>query len=473
MLNSIQIDHHPVVDQHPIVDHCPIGHYNQGRTHQLRGHKEEAVASYRKALQLNPEDAVARRELAMLLAQLGRRNESAFLFYEEMLTNAECGDWMTALVTEAMKSRNLYLAGEYAAILADLRSASTLYPARRNGSLPPLPVQSPPVFLSIGKLQHDIEQFRYLQDRGILGEEFTAIIKDYQNVMERLIARGTNERIPPDSEAERTIGHIYNRIVHLRETPRVHQPFSADWDPDSIERQYLEPGPGIVVIDNFLSAEALENVRLFCLESTMWSGNRYAHGRLGAFLHDGFNCPLLLQIAEELRNSLPNVIGDRYPLRQLWGFKNSHHLPGDSSTHADFAAVNVNFWVTPDDANLDDTCGGLDIFTVDAPLEWDFRTYNGRPDLIASFLQMQNAKKITVPYRQNRAIIFNSDLFHGTSEVKFRRGYENRRINITMLYGEREDDVHHQELSRRDAIKGSTASTWRSGAFGQSRRGKR
>ena len=49
-----------------------------------------------------------------------------------------------------------------------------------------------------------------------------------------------------------------------------------------------------------LSSEALESLRLFCLESTVWTGNRYAHGRLGAFFQDGFNCPLLLQIAEEL-----------------------------------------------------------------------------------------------------------------------------------------------------------------------------
>jgi hypothetical protein len=63
-------------------------------------------------------------------------------------------------------------------------------------------------------------------------------------------------------------------------------------------------------------------------------------------LFSGFNCPLLLQIAEELSEALPRVIGDRYPLRQLWGFKNAPHLPADSTNHADFAAVNVNFWIT-------------------------------------------------------------------------------------------------------------------------------
>ena len=90
---------------------------------------------------------------------------------------------------------------------------------------------------------------------------------------------------------------------------------------------------------------------------TIWSTNRYSHGRLGSFFHDGFTSPLLLQIADDLRTALPRVIGDRHRLRQAWGFKDGCTLPG-RSTHADFAAVNVNFWVTPDDANLDDISGG-------------------------------------------------------------------------------------------------------------------
>lgn len=32
------------------------------------------------------------------------------------------------------------------------------------------------------------------------------------------------------------------------------------------------------------------------------------------------------------------------------------------SVHADSASVNLNFWVTPDDANLDPTSGGLVVY---------------------------------------------------------------------------------------------------------------
>jgi tetratricopeptide (TPR) repeat protein len=445
----------------------PIGHNNLGWVREMQHSHEEAIISYQKALQLDPHFRLARRNLAMLLVRMGRQHESVPLFHEEMRTDVEGANWMTGLVTDAMQARDLTLAGEYATILAGLRWGSTLYPPRKNGTFPPAPVQAPEVFLTVGKLRHDIDQFLYLKNKGVLGNEYQSIIHDYQHVIDRLTANEIKERVPLDHDTQQAIGHVYNRIVHVRHTPRLKQALSEKWNGAAVEDQYLNKPPGIVVIDDFLSPEALESIRLFCLESTIWSGNRYAHGRLGAFFHDGFNCPLLLQIAEELRNTLPNVIGDRYPLRQLWGFKNGHHLPANSSTHADFAAVNVNFWITPEEANLDANTGGLVIYSVDAPLNWDFKTYNGSPEIIRSFLQQQQAKETVIPYRQNRAIIFNSDLFHETAEVKFRQEYENRRINITLLYGDRENDMHYKGTVQRDK---TDEQAWRSAAFSTFRR---
>lgn len=200
----------------------PMAHNNLGWIRQMQGDSEEAVASYRRALHFDQNLRIARRNLALLLVQLGRHSESSYLFYEEMLASgSEGANWMIGLVTEAMQARDLRLAGEYAAILAGLRWGSTLYPPRRDGSLPPLPVQAPDVFLTISKLRHDIEQFLYLQSKGVLGNELTSIIKDYQDIIDRLTARGINGRVPLDDEAQRTIGHVYNRILHVRRTPRV------------------------------------------------------------------------------------------------------------------------------------------------------------------------------------------------------------------------------------------------------------
>ena len=49
-------------------------------------------------------------------------------------------------------------------------------------------------------------------------------------------------------------------------------------------------------------------------------------------------------------------------------------------------------------------------------------------------------REITTSYLKNgnRAVIFNSNLFHETDKIDFKDGYENRRINVTMLFGKRE-----------------------------------
>jgi hypothetical protein len=442
-----------------------MAHNNLGWVRQRQGDTVEALAEYQRALDLDTGIHLARRNLATLLVQVGRPEESLPLWCAEAFSGPEGQAWMNDVVERVLAAGDWKLAGAYAAIVAALHWGSRWYPKGYSGPIFARSMNVPERFLTVPKLEHDVEQFRYLQGQGVLAEDFNPIIGDYERLIERMAPRGPEARIALDNDIRRTIGHVFNRIVHVRNTPRVGRALSDSWNPDAVETHYLENRPGVVVVDDFLSPEALEGVRAFCLESTVWSANRYAHGRLGAFFRDGFNCPLLLQIAEELRAAMPRVIGD-YPLRQLWGFKNTHHLPGESTTHADFAAVNVNFWVTPTDANLDEASGGMVVYGVDAPMHWDFEVYNGRGDIIEPFLRRQRASSLTIPYRQNRAIIFNSDLFHGTCEVRFKRAYESRRINITMLYGERAQDRHHRQLARPDPMDGLIITpAWRSAAF--------
>jgi hypothetical protein len=189
-----------------------------------------------------------------------------------------------------------------------------------------------------------------------------------------------------------------------------------------------------VVIDNLLTQAALTRLRDYCLDSTIWRRS-YPGGYLGAVPESGFAAPLLTQIADELQGTFPAIFDD-HGLRYLWGFKYDSSLNG-IKIHADFAAVNVNFWITPDDANLDPDHGGLVVWDVSAPLDWNFAQYNADEDAMRAFLARRGAQSITVPYRCNRAVIFDSDLFHETDRISFRPGYGNRRINVTMLYGRR------------------------------------
>ena len=95
-----------------------------------------------------------------------------------------------------------------------------------------------------------------------------------------------------------------------------------------------------------------------------------------AFLGDGFSCPLLLQIAEELRLKFPGIFRASLST-QAWAFKYDSERTG-LNIHADAAAVNVNFWITPDEANLDPAHGGLVVWDKEAPREWNFKTITTR-----------------------------------------------------------------------------------------------
>jgi len=41
---------------------------------------------------------------------------------------------------------------------------------------------------------------------------------------------------------------------------------------------------------------------------------------------------------------------------------------------------------------------------------------------------------MTVRYRANRAVIFDSDLFQENDRIAFQSGYTNPRVNVTLLY---------------------------------------
>lgn len=438
--------------------------YESASAPERRGILECAVASYKEALRSGPDLRAARRQLAVALAQLGRLAESLEICRAELAAGGDSEKWLTDVIVRAMEYPDLSFAGDLASIWASLHFGSDWYHegARLHASTQPDPK------LSVAKLRHDLDQFCLLREIGVLNESFDQIIHGYSDTLDRVAHLDNNWRGPLTKEDELRIGRAYGRIVHIADAPRLERALSTSWDRSLAQRRYLEQRPGIVVIDDFLTREALESIRRFCLESTVWSSNRYADGRLGSLFFSGFNCPLLLQIAEEIRDGFPDLIGD-HPLRQLWGFKNTCPLPADSTLHADFAAVNVNFWITPDEANLDDASGGMLVYDVDAPASWNFATYNERQDLIRDFLQASHAGVIRIPYRQNRAIIFNSDLFHATEQVNFKPDYRSHRINITMLYGERRLDDHYPPSHRDDSLAHSS-SMWRSAAFTRSRR---
>ncbi len=416
-----------------------MAHNNLGWVRQMADDTEGAIAAYERALALDASCGRARRNLASLLVSRKRYGEALALREADAL--ADPGDMraLSEVVGVALRASKLEAAAEYAARSAAICRGTRWYPVRRDDA-PALPAGVTwNRVLTPGKLLHDIEQLEYLQRRGVFDGEITPILHAYEGALDTLRPLGPEARVPLDGALLEQIGHVYNRILHVRETPRVARALSPGWRPTDVEDEFLAKRPGVVVIDDFLSEEALASLRAFCLESTVWSENRYNHGRLGSMFQEGFNCPLLVQIAEEVQAALPRVLRPEIPVRQIWGYKYASSSPKETP-HADFAQVNVNVWITPDDANLDPSSGGLDVYDVASPDDWDFSLYNNNEGVrLRAFLAEHSRGPRHIPYRYNRATIFESAMFHGTPAFTFRSGYENRRMNVTVLFGARHD----------------------------------
>jgi tetratricopeptide (TPR) repeat protein len=298
---------------------------------------------------------------------------------------------------------------------------------------------------SRAKLRHDIAQLRYLADRDIETERLAPLLPRYEALLQAMPPSVPDgQPVPLPGEHAAGAQTFYNRCHHLTDTPRFDGPvINPELDVAALTDAYHSRAPGLTWIDGLLTPAALAALRRFCLESTIWYDFEHTNGYMGAYLQEGFNCPLLIQLAQELPRALPGIFGQHVPM-QLWAYKYDSGLAG-IDMHADFAAVNVNFWITPDEANLDPESGGLVLWDREAPADWSLDEYNtydpAQQRRIREYLEAEGARKVVVPHRQNRCVVFNSDLFHRTDDIHFRDGYENRRINITMLYGKREADA--------------------------------
>ena len=374
-----------------------------GMAAMSRGEIERALGAFDRASALAPDRAMFRMLRSGILVQLRRYDDA----YEALL-----------------------------ALLIERRSSAWWPPGLPDAAAPIPDDERQPT--SRLKLRHDAEQLRHLCSESLLPADAESFVEAFESVLAELDAAAPgNAPVRLEADQRRRLAPVYNRVVALDPGARVEgEAIARGWDRAGVARAYA--ADRVAVIDGLLTPEALAAMRRFCLDSTIWFDTSHAlgeRGYIGADGIEGFACPLLFQIAEGLRSALPQVIGD-LPLAKFWAFKYDHALQGINA-HADAARVNVNFWLTPDDANLDPESGGLMVWNTHVPRDWAFHAYNNDPDGLMRRIDEIGAKPVNVPHRQNRAVLFDSDLIHATAPLNFRPGYRNRRINVTLLFGNR------------------------------------
>ena len=387
------------------------------------GRNEDALGDYDRALAVSPDRVDIHAARAETLEALDRRTDARAALEKTLALAPDRDDTREQLfslhLSETTSSPELDRLAAAVAQTTATRDTAHLIHDRATFDF---------------RLLHDLEQSAHLIARGItfdgLREAHAALTAAFARLGETPTGKSvslTDAEIAAIAAARRvTIRHPVPRLPGSALNP------AKDWT--AIEDSYFSQRTERAVIDDFLSPEALAQLRDFALLSTIWR-REYTNQYIGAFAQHGFVGPLHMQIAEELQHKMPRIFA-QHRLHQLWGFKYaSTRAAKGIGVHADFARVNLNFWITPDEANLDPTSGGMVIYDVPAPKTWGFKEYNVDHQRIYAFLKKNRATAQTVPHRSNRAVLFNSTLFHETDTIRFKEGYENRRVNVTYLFG--------------------------------------
>jgi tetratricopeptide (TPR) repeat protein len=354
---------------------------------------EEAAEAYARVINTNPEHYGAHLALGKLWLWLGRRDRAMDFFARTM---------------DLRRGENR--AGEASKSLTSITRI---------------------------KLLHDIEQFSYLATKQRDTSRIDSLKRAYEYAMKRIDwPDDDNTAVDMSVEQLAMFGDSYNYPNFIADAAELAGgTINSQLAVAEILESFRSKTPGLAWFDDFLEEKALARLRRYLLCSSIWFDFSHIGGFLAAYLEDGLACPLVLQIAEETREKFPEILKD-HPLVQAWAFKGMvSDKPID--VHADDATISLNFWVTPDIANLSPERGGLEIYTTLPPADWALMDYNQDKILIQKFLEGQADQKQTIPYGANRAVLFDSKLFHGSDRPNFVTDYESHRINITMLFGRR------------------------------------
>jgi len=400
---------------HPAITH------NLGVVAAAQGKHRSAIDRFDEAIAAEPQYASAHYNRAIALQALGRSREALQAFSRTCAIEPEHYDAHRALgflwLAQGDRGRSL-------------DHFARTYELRRGEDRTGMAIKSL-TFATREKLLHDSNQFHYLSGRRRDRQRFEMLARLYADVAKNV----PNKAVHLSDEQLEILGEDYNTAINIADAPELQgRAVSERPDHDTIMQRFKEHQAGAVFFDGLLTPPALLALKQYLLESTIWHDFSHIGGFVASYLEDGLACPLVLQIADELRGTFPELLG-QHPLLQAWAFKGLESRAAVDA-HADDAAVSVNFWVTSDDANLTPGRGGLLVCRVPPPPRWEMTGYDADRNEIVAFLEQNAADTLTVPYRENRAALFESRLFHRSDAPEFKSGHEKHRINLTMLYGQ-------------------------------------
>ena len=183
-----------------------------------------------------------------------------------------------------------------------------------------------------------------------------------------------------------------------------------------------------LIIDNFFPDEICKELREKSLNSKKYNNEYWDYKSLDFDNATG---------DESLK-----YISDKYVVPKISLARNYHrawsfvydNVGRGVGAHADPSFINVNIWVTPDECVEDHNKNGIRIYKKHIPKGTPWEMYNHWDGSIWRDQFLKDASYDTIPYKYNRAIIFEGRTFHSTDNVHMKPGDNNKRVNYTFLY---------------------------------------
>lgn len=291
------------------------------------------------------------------------------------------------------------------------------------------------------KLQHDCDYLRFLLQQPATQRPDNGLLESLLNEglqLDRQLSQTPLQAM--DLALSQALDDFFERCALRFPLLPWRGPMIQVADARRCEAAFYEGPAQLLVLDDLLTPGALQQIQHFALfNNGLW--RNYAHGEnyICAYPQDGLIQPFVFRLAQALRSTLPGIF-KQHRLKKFWMYRYSSQRHQGVQLHADAGAVNVNLWLAPDQANKDARSGGLRLFDIEAPLfetDADFHAFNRQPAHIQSYLQQRGARALDVPYRQNRLLIFNANLFHESLPYDFEADFASQRMNLTLMFGQR------------------------------------
>ncbi|WP_343177659.1 hypothetical protein [Pseudomonas sp. 4810-S13] len=188
------------------------------------------------------------------------------------------------------------------------------------------------------------------------------------------------------------------------------------------------------IIDDFLNAAQCHALHKSLLCNRMWRKKNPISKHL-------YNSQPKSAIVESILAKVDSVMRERagcsLQLIDYWALLYSKN--SDGNTHADFGQLTLTYWLTPEEYNLDATTGGLIIYDVKRGMDQRANEYLIAGQASEEYVLQRTQQHVIVPYRCNRAVLFDASHYHKTFSPHFNIAHpEGMRMNLTFSYASAE-----------------------------------